>query len=132
MKYFSSLKIIKCGQVRKLYDIGTGKRVRHLSDIENGMNLALSSFDPFKKSPYKIVDLLQGPTIVKKEPDVRVGLMVDYASCKVFSKWGFLSYWTDCDLDQKATPNSWKGTQKSYSRYTTTLIVAFGSVEYSD
>lgn len=71
MKYFSSLKIIKSGQVRKMYDCRTGKRVRHLSEIENGMNLALSAFDPFKKVPYRLVDLSETKSKVKKTPEVK-------------------------------------------------------------
>jgi hypothetical protein len=70
MKYFSSLKLIKSGQVRKLYDAKTGKRIRHLSAIENGMNLALSSFDPFKKLPYRFIDLSATTKNIKKEPEV--------------------------------------------------------------
>ena len=70
MKYFSTMKIIKSGQVRKLYNISTGKRIRHLSGIENGVNIALSAFDPFKKGNYKTVLFRDNTTAgVKKRDD---------------------------------------------------------------
>lgn len=53
-----------------MYDIATGKRVRHLSDLEYGMNFALSAFDPFKKATYKTIDLMHSLPTIKKEPDV--------------------------------------------------------------
>ena len=52
-----------------MYDAKNGKRVRHLSEIENGMNLVLSAFDPFKKVPYKLIDL-SASTQIKREPEV--------------------------------------------------------------
>ncbi|KAJ3304099.1 hypothetical protein HDV03_003085 [Kappamyces sp. JEL0829] len=70
MRYFSSLKLTKSGQVRKMYEATSGKRIRHLSEIENGMNLVLSAFDPYKKVAYKLVDFTQQPSPAKKEPDV--------------------------------------------------------------
>jgi hypothetical protein len=48
--------LIKQGQVRKLYDIATGKRIKSLADVYNNQNIALSSFDPFKKRNYKVID----------------------------------------------------------------------------
>ncbi len=61
------MKIINSGQVRKLYDIATGRRIRHLSGIENGMNIALSAFDPFKKGNYKFVIFRNNTTAGKKK-----------------------------------------------------------------
>jgi hypothetical protein len=52
-----------------MYDAKNGKRLRALQDIEQGQNLVLSAFDPFKKVPYRIVDLSLPPTVVKKEPE---------------------------------------------------------------
>jgi len=70
MKYLSTMNIIKSGQVRKFYDISTGKRIRHLSGIENGINIALSAFDPFKKGNYKTVILRNSTSAgVKKRED---------------------------------------------------------------
>jgi hypothetical protein len=49
------MKIIKSGQVRKIYDASNGKRIKHISSIENGSNLILSAFDPFRKGNYKLI-----------------------------------------------------------------------------
>ena len=97
MKYFSSLKILKSGQVRKIFDAKTGRRLRALNDLESGQNLILSAFDPLKKVPYKLIDFSGAVTTVKKEPEVFVSLISAIESCKILSKWGFLSYWIDLD-----------------------------------
>ena len=74
MRYLSSLKLTKSGQVRKIYEPNTGKRIRHLSEIVNGMNLVLSAFDPFKKAPYRLFDFTQPPATALAKKENEVGL----------------------------------------------------------
>lgn len=61
------MKILKSGHVRKVYDAISGKRLRCLADLSQGQNLVLSSFDPFKKGPYRCIDFSEKP---KKEVEV--------------------------------------------------------------
>ncbi|KAJ3269554.1 hypothetical protein HDV01_001316 [Terramyces sp. JEL0728] len=70
LKYLSSLKILKSGQVRKIYDAKSGKRIRVLNDLQPGQNIVLSSFDPFKKLPYHFIDLESKVPVMKKEKQV--------------------------------------------------------------
>ncbi|KAI8897395.1 hypothetical protein BC833DRAFT_527115 [Globomyces pollinis-pini] len=70
LKFLSSLKLLKSGQVRKIYDVKTGQKLKTLKDLVHGQNLALSSFDYFKKVNYKFIDVTTNTTQTKKEPDV--------------------------------------------------------------
>jgi hypothetical protein len=55
--------------VRKIYDAATGRRIRHLSAIENGINLVLSAFDPFRKGNYKTILFRNNTTAGIKKRD---------------------------------------------------------------
>lgn len=57
MKFLVSSILLKNGQVRKLYDAATGKRIRALQDIEPGQNIVVASYEPFKRGQYQIEDL---------------------------------------------------------------------------
>ncbi|KAI8928996.1 hypothetical protein BC831DRAFT_46103 [Entophlyctis helioformis] len=70
LQHISSLFVLKTGQVRKLYDAETGKRIRTMQDIHPGHNIVAGSFEPFKRVQYPLVDLDKvNHTVKSKEPE---------------------------------------------------------------
>ncbi|KAI8904878.1 hypothetical protein EDD86DRAFT_194666, partial [Gorgonomyces haynaldii] len=57
LKFLSSHITLKTGQVRKIYDAQTGKRIRSLHDLEPGHNIVVASHEPFKRGTYQIQNL---------------------------------------------------------------------------
>eukprot|EP00842_Homolaphlyctis_polyrhiza_P003432 jgi/Hompol1/408/HPOL_005303-RA len=67
LRHLSSLLVLKTGQVRKLYDAESGKRIRTLHDIHPGQNLVAASFEHFKRVPYPIQNLAAPVAVVKRD-----------------------------------------------------------------
>ncbi len=57
LRFLSTLLRLPSGQVRKLYDAVTHKKVNSLQDLSDGQNLVAVTIDPFKKVAYQVVDL---------------------------------------------------------------------------
>ena len=89
----SSLLVLKTGQVRKLYDVTNGRRIRALPDIYPGQNLVAATFDPFKKIAYQTQDLYTIQPVFTKEVEVKAFfelrfIIISGAShCYILSKW---------------------------------------------
>jgi hypothetical protein len=70
MRYIASHMFLKTGQVKKIYDAATGKRIRSLQELEPGHNVVAASYEPFRKGPYPILNLSPNQTVSKREHSV--------------------------------------------------------------
>jgi hypothetical protein len=50
---------LKAGQIRKLYDAETGKRIKTLQELQPGHNIVAAAYEPFKRGPYMLSDDVQ-------------------------------------------------------------------------
>lgn len=48
---------LKNGQVKKIYDAHTGKRIRSLTELAQGHNIVVASYEAYKKGDYQIENL---------------------------------------------------------------------------
>lgn len=60
MRNLANCHTLKTGQIRKVYDATTGKRIRCLPDLHAGHNIVLVSYDAFKRMSYVVQDLTGG------------------------------------------------------------------------
>ena len=67
---------LKTGQVRKIYDASTGKRIRSLKDLEPGHNIVAASNEPFKKGNYQVENLV--PVIPRQKRSYSAGRVVTF------------------------------------------------------
>ena len=57
MRYVSSLPRLPSGQVRRLYDAVSFKRLHTLQDVSDGQNIVAVTHENLRKIAYQVVDL---------------------------------------------------------------------------
>ncbi|KAK6097267.1 hypothetical protein MT418_002890 [Batrachochytrium dendrobatidis] len=78
LRHLSTKMVLTAGQVRKLYDAESGKRIRSLNEIRPGHNLVAAAFEPFKKVQYLKQDLSTPAPVIKHETQLHPRIVTFY------------------------------------------------------
>ena len=71
MRFLSSLLKLPTGQIRKVYDAASFKKLQGLHDLQDGMNLIAVTNDNVKKLQYQLVDpLFKAPNAPNVAPTI--------------------------------------------------------------
>ena len=57
MRFISTLPRLPSGQIKRIYDAVTFKRLTKLQDLSDGQNIVAVSHEVFKKISYQVSDL---------------------------------------------------------------------------
>lgn len=71
MRFLSTLLKLPSGNVRKVYEATSYKRLNGLQDLHDGMNLIAVTNDHIKKLPYQVFDpLFKAPSMPTVAPTI--------------------------------------------------------------